>query len=802
MQMSLIQPRWTEQREKVLMDRYVLKDDQGQPVENVWPQVAQRVANALAEVEPEDKRSEYAHRYFQAMKDFRVIPAGRILAGAGTGSDLIFYNCTVIPVESNDPVYGNDSRQGIMDTISKIVEITSRGGGVGINWSVLRPKGAYVRKVHGKSSGSVSWMEAASAVAHQVEQGGSRRAALMFMLWDWHPDLLEFINVKRDLTKIEHANLSVAVSDRFMEAVEKDVDWIWRFPDTSHPRYNEVWTGNLSRWEEQGLPVIEYGLDEAGNVVQGGKAVRARWLWERITEAAHASGEPGVVFLDRYNKQSNLSYREEIISVNPCGEQGLGPYGVCNLCSINLVAHVKEAGGRYDIDYPLLKESVHAAVRMSDNVIDINHYFMPQHEEVQRRGARRVGIGTMGLADMLILLKVRYGSDASLEIIDKVYSLIAKEAYRASVELAQERGAFSWFEKEPYLNSYFIRKLPQDIREGIARHGIRNAMLLTQAPTGTTSILAGVSSGIEPVFSFSYTREDRTGIHKIRHWLVERLEQEGEGDAGETAGGTPGSQQAAGEGTAGDRTGDNLPDYYVTALELSPEEHVRVQAAIQKYVDSSISKTVNAPNSHTVAQVDNLFKMAYDMGCKGIAYFRTGSRKGVLTAKDTPASSESEVINVPFGSLRPIKRPERLEGPTVKLKTPMGTLLLTLNYLDGRPIELLGTIGKAGSDVYAFTEAIARLISIALRCGVNPQVIADQLKGIGGSSSIGFGLNQVTSVPDAIGKFIERTIAQNGGPVSNGKKRNLYKMCPECGKATLIESEGCLLCMACGYSAC
>jgi ribonucleoside-diphosphate reductase alpha chain len=781
--MSLIQPAWTEQREKVLMDRYALKDHEGKPLEKTWPEVAQRVANAVAQVEEESTREEYARQYFEAMKDFRVVPAGRILAGAGTDSDLIFYNCTVIPLESNDPVYGNDSRQGIMDTIAKIVEITSRGGGVGINWSVLRPKGAYVQKVHGRSSGSVSWMEAASAVAHQVEQGGSRRAALMFMLWDWHPDILEFINVKRDLTKIEHANLSVAISDSFMEAVEKDTDWVLRFPDTTHPRYNEFWTGNLAAWEEQGWPVIEYGLDDSGNVVQGGQPISARWLWDRITEAAHASGEPGVVFLERYNKQSNLAYREEIICVNPCGEQGLGPYGVCNLCSINLVAHLHDVGGKAEIDYPLLKESVRAAVRMSDNVIDINRYFMPQHEEVQRYGARRIGIGTMGLADMLILQEIRYGNDESLEIIDRVFSLIAQEAYRASIELAKERGSFPWFEKEPYLNSYFIKKMPQDIRDDIAQYGIRNSMLLTQAPTGTTSILAGVSSGIEPIFSFSYTREDRTGIHYVHHWLVERL-----GQSDSKGASAPSENQ--------------LPEWYVTALELTPEEHVRVQATIQKYVDSSISKTVNAPNSHTPAEVDELFRLAYETGCKGIAYFRTGSRKGVLTAAEQPAPQESDVINVPFGQLRPIKRPERLEGPTVKLKTPMGTLLLTLNYLEGRPIELLGTIGKAGSDVYAFTEAIARLISIALRCGVDPQVIADQLKGIGGSSTIGFGQNQITSVADAIGKFIEKTIAQNGGPVNTGKKRNLFKLCPECGKALLIESEGCLLCMGCGYSAC
>ena len=773
-----VQPAWTPQREKVLLDRYVHKDNNGGLLEKDWKEVAGRVAAALTEIEEEVKKKEYTREFFAAMRDFRVIPAGRILAGAGTGTDLIFYNCTVIPVESDDPSNGNDSRHGIMDTITKIVEITSRGGGVGINWSVLRPKGSYVSRVNGRSSGSVSWMEAASSAAHQVEQGGSRRAALMFMLWDWHPDLLEFISVKRDVTKIEHANLSIAVSDKFMEAVENDALWSWRFPDFTHPKYDHLWQGNLDEWEAQGWPVIEYGLDKEGDVVPGGNPVSARWLWNRITESAHACGEPGVVFLERYNKQSNLYYCEEIVAVNPCGEQGLGPYGVCNLCSVNLVAHLREKDGAVEIDFDLLRKSVRTAVRMSDNVIDSNKYFMPRHEEVQRKGARRIGIGTMGLADMLILMQIRYGSSECLELVDEVYKTIAYEAYRASSELAVERGSFPWFDRDAFLEAYFVKLLPRDVREQIAEQGIRNSMLLTQAPTGTTSILAGVSSGIEPVFSFEYTREDRTGTHQIKHWLVEKY--------------------------LGKNPQEELPDYFVSALQLTPEEHVAVQAAIQKYVDSSISKTVNAPKDHTPEEVDRLFRLAYTLGCKGVTYFRTGSRKGVLTAAEEGPPEVSSVINVPFGKLRPIKRPERLEGPSVKLKTPLGTLLVTLNYLDNRPIELLGMIGKAGSDVYAFTEAIARLVSIGLRCGIDPQVIADQLKGIGGSSTIGFGPNQITSVPDAIGKFIEKMVQNNGSPemMENGRKRNLFKMCPDCGRALLVESEGCLLCLGCGYSAC
>jgi len=604
-----IKPPWTQQREKVLLDRYVRKDERGEPLEATWDEVASRVSSALALVEKEKDREKYAAEFFDALKNFRVVPGGRVIAAAGTNTNLTYFNCTVIPVECDDPTFGNDSRQGIMDTMKKMVEITSRGGGVGINWSVLRPRGSYVRGVNGRSSGSVSWMEAAGAVAQQVEQGGSRRAALMFMLWDWHPDLLEFLEAKSTGdSKLENANLSVALSNKFMEAVEKDGDWIWKFPDYTHPDYNRKWNGSINTWEQAGLPVVEYGLDSEGNVVPNGKPVKARWIWEKIIKAAHSWGEPGIVFLERYNEQSNLRYREEIISVNPCGEQGLGPYGVCNLCSINLVSHVRKKGGILDVDYDLLRKSVETAVRLSDNVIELDNYFLPQFERSQRLGARRIGIGTMGLADLLILKEIRYGSKESLDFIDALYRFIAVEAYRSSIELAVERGSFPWFDREAYLKGYFIKRLPEDVQKDIARNGIRNSVLLTQAPTGTTSILAGVSSGIEPVFSFSYVREDRTGTYHVRHWLAEKFMKE--------------------------NPGRPLPPYFVSALDLTPEEHVLVQAAVQKHTDSSISKTVNAPFEHSLEEVNKLFKSAYNLGCKGITYFRIGTRKAVLKKKE------------------------------------------------------------------------------------------------------------------------------------------------------------------------
>jgi len=719
-------PAWNEQRERVFLDRYALKDVVGNPIEKTPEEMFRRVANAVG------KTDEERDAFFKLMNEWKFLPGGRILAGAGSGHEVTYFNCFVIPVQARESRHGNDSRTAIMDTIATMLEINSRGGGVGINWSTLRPRGSHVRGVGGTSSGAVSWMLAANGVAAQVEQGGTRRAALMFMLWDWHPDILEFIEVKKDRTKMHHANLSICVSDEFMEAVKNDKMWRLEFPDTTHPDYDTLWDGDLHEWKRKGYPVVVY------------KEIPARELWRRICYAAWENGEPGVVFLERVNKLYNAAYCSKIISTNPCGELPLEPYGVCCLGALNLVAFWNSEEG--SVDDAELRKATRLAVRFLDNVLDINPYFIQENKEQVER-LRRIGLGTMGLADLLILMGIRYGSSKAKGFATGLYYTIAEEAYLESTELARERGPFKAFDADKFLASPFVQGLSHKVREAIAKHGIRNATLLTQAPTGTTSILAGVANGIEPIFAEEYTRRDRTGEHVVRHWLA---------------------------------------DYpaFVCAHELTPEKHVRMQAAVQRYVDASISKTVNAPNSHTPEEVDELFMSAYDLGCKGITYYRDGSREGVLTTAK------------PAQKAQKMGRPQVLTGFTSRVETPLGRAYVTVNSHDGKPFEVFATVGRAGSDVAAFTEAVARLVSLALRSGVPAQQIASQLVGIGGANSVGFGTERVASVPDAIGKVLAQALGDNS------EARELLDICPACGVAALTMAEGCQTCRNCGYSLC
>ncbi|MCI0526504.1 MAG: hypothetical protein L0Y56_03500, partial [Nitrospira sp.] len=379
------------------------------------------VAWGIAQVEETPKlKKEWEEKFYEAMEGFKFVPAGRILSGAGTGYEVTFYNCYVIPSPK-------DSREGIMENISLTVEIQARGGGVGLNLSSLRPRGARVKKINGTSSGPVNWAALYSTANHDViQQGGSRRGALMLMINDWHPDVEEFITVKQDLSKIPGANLSVCVSDAFMEAVREDKDWELVFPDLSVGDYDEVWAGDLENWKAQGKPVKVY------------RTVKARYLWDLVAQAAWRSAEPGVVFIDRYNKMSNSWYFEKIIATNPCGEQGLGAWGVCNLGHVNLSAFVKE--GR--MDYEDLRQHVATATRFLDDVIESNFYFAKENEDAQRHGVRRTGLGTLGLADALIKMKMRYGSEESLAEVERIYKTIRDTAYETSAELAAEKGAF------------------------------------------------------------------------------------------------------------------------------------------------------------------------------------------------------------------------------------------------------------------------------------------------------------------------------------------------------------------------
>src|SRR3989339_98040 len=578
--------------EKVFLDRYSLKDKKGAPLEKSPGEMWKRIAKAVSVKEKKEHQKKWEREFYEAMKDFKYIPGGRILAGAGTGFEVTFYNCFVIPSPK-------DSRGGILETLTRMVEIMARGGGVGINLSSLRPRGSRVRKVNGFSSGPINWAELFSVATKDIiQQGGTRRGALMLMLWDWHPDIEEFITVKQDLNKINGANLSVCVSDAFMEAVKRDSDWDLMFPDVTDPDYDTKWDGYLPNWIALGKkPIVT-------------KTIKARALWELIAKAAWASAEPGVVFMERYNKQFNNYYFEFVNCVNPCGEEGLPYWGVCNLCSINLAALVNEKG---EMDYDKLKEVSKIGVRFQDNVVDADVYIFDEIRKVQLEGERRIGLGTMGLGDALIKMKLRYGSAESLEEIDKIYKTIRDSAYEESIQLAREKGPFPKIDKKKHSEGYFVSQLPEQLLKQLKRYGIRNSLLLQQAPTGSTSLLSGVSSGIEPVYEFEFIRRDRLGEHIIRHPLYDQWCSE--------------FRVANGK----EPTKEDRPDYFVSANDLTPEGHIKVQAAIQKYVDASISKTVNAPNSNTVEDVKRLYTMAYELGCKGIAYMREGSRQGVLT---------------------------------------------------------------------------------------------------------------------------------------------------------------------------
>lgn len=1164
------------------------------PLETHPSQMWDRMAKGIVEVEDESKRADLEKSFRWLLQNFRFSPGGRINAMLGTGQELTAYNCYVIPMESNDPSKGRDSRQAIIDTLGNMVEIMSRGGGVGINLSTLRPRLAHVTGVNGRSSGSVSWGGLFSFATGLVEQGGSRRGALMLILNDWHPDILDFITAKRDMSAITNANISVAVSNDFMKAVEEDLEWELVFPDTTDPDYDQLWDGNLKRWR-----------DEYKKPVKVFKKIRARDMWDTIIESAWMSAEPGVVFLERMNEYSNSWYFEDLISTNPCvtgdtlvytdrgmvradqlwfnqepicvasdarmsdqaflqasevfatgikpvyrlktkegfelrltadhrvlteergwveaqhlkegdrirvlnrgggfgqegtlelgrvlgwlvgdgtiksdravlsffgseksqiaplmsdavnrvvrkaknnreypvsvvdvdsrdearvpsarllelaaehklledklqvpdsvfqgskqmqlgflqaiftadghvevgdnksrgavvltsksrrllqdvqqlllnfgiysrlcndgktarvtglpngrggaqdyfvsghhdlritsgsavifaeeigflttekqaklsslidrytkgpykesfvatfselvpdgeemvydlnvpgihafvanglvvhncGEQPLPGWGVCNLGHINLSRFVKDG----EVAWDDLKEAVRLGVRFLDNVIDVTPYFFERNEKVQK-DERRIGLGTLGLGEMLIRLGLRYGSDESVEFIDELYRVIATEAYLASIELAKEKGPFPLFDAEKFMQSKFVQGMPKEVQEGIKKHGIRNVCILTQAPTGSTGTMIGTSTGIEPYYSWTYWRKGRLGMKEVRESIVEEwfdAHPEAEGNM------------------------ENLPDYFVTAMDLEPKDHIRVQAAVQRWTDSSISKTANCPNHYTIEQTKELYEYAFKLGCKGVTIYRDGSRdEQVLSRKEDdsktedkdaessteassnnvsdgatngssglmtieaeaaeattaiPASSGSEraqTQSAPAGASSPTgtesqrwdRRPQKLTGATYEWPTPLGKAFITVNELDGKPVEVFVNVGKAGSDVAAASEALGRLVTLFLKHAAlektekKVSMLVDHLSNIGGSTSVGFGENRVSSVPDAIAKTLRKHVQENGSGIKvKVAVKGGLDLCPTCGVAALAREEGCYVCKACGYTKC
>jgi len=668
------------------------------PLEVFYEQIAKRNATGLASVETDpEKKAAAFDTFYTELKSLNFVPAGRVLYGAGSETDVTYFNCYVMP-------FIQDSREGISEHRKQVMEIMSRGGGVGTNGSTLRPRNTLARGVNGKSSGSVSWLDDIAKLTHLVEQGGSRRGAQMIMLTDWHPDIIEFIISKmqnprilrflieqtedeqirelaqeklkftpftekekalyRGILNYKHipgtggfdaatikeaedkltaggtysvhkpdfltgANISICLTDDFMEAVENDGEYQLKFPDVENyspeemDYYNTHWAdcGDVREWEAQGHGVRVY------------RSVKARELWKLINICATYSAEPGVFFIDNANKKTNAAaYGQKVVATNPCGEQPLAPYSVCNLAAVNLALMVDKESKT--VDFNKLTQTVKTGVRMQDNVIDATPYFLPENEK-QALGERRVGLGVMGLADLLIYAGEVYGSESGNQLVDQVFQTIAVSAYEASIELAKERGSFPFLIgtsqeetqqlRENFINSGYMKDMPEHIREGVLKHGIRNSHLLTVAPTGSTGTMVGVATGLEPYFSFSYFRSGRLGkfIEVKADIVQEYLDNHPEADT------------------------QNLPDYFVSAMELSPEAHVDVQTTIQRWVDSSISKTVNAPQGYSVEQVQKVYERLYNGGAKGGTVYVDGSRDTqvlTLKAEDNDWTDESSSI--------------------------------------------------------------------------------------------------------------------------------------------------------------
>lgn len=810
------------------------------PLDAEWKEAVDRYVKGSMAVEDKYKqkdRKEYQKRITSALYNERVVPGGRVQASMGIKEkydkefQLTAYNCFVIPSPK-------DSRKGIMETLTTMTEIMSRGGGVGINLSTLRPKYARVYGVNGTSSGSVSWGGLYSYVTGLIEQAGSRRGALMLQLHVSSPDIMDFITVKRQMGKITNANLSVQITKEFMEAVKNNEDWHLIFPDTKHEKYDSHWGTkylDIHDWLNAGLPVEIY------------ETVKAVEIFDLIMESAHASAEPGFVIYDNMNDGymtstqklvpvsggdcyvlseegkvkpegivpwNNTFYYQKNVCTNPCGEQPLPGMGICNLIHINLAEFYDSE--KQDVNWDLLTETIHDTVRYADDVIDYTAYFLTENEEVQK-GQRRVGMGTLGLHDLLIDMKYRYGSDESIGFIDKLYSHIKNEAYRASALLSKDRGAFPMYD-ERILEARIPRSLNEDVKSLIREHGLRNSHLLTQAPTGTTGTKTGrkgysVSTGIEPFFAIAWQRESRMG--KTLDYLgkaKEYLEKTGETE---------------------------LPPYFVSAMgteedgtpEIKPKDHVKVQAIIQKHNDSAISKTSNVPNNYTVEQTKELYQYGVDMDLVGITIYRDGSRDVQVLSTAKEEGTEVEVQQEETQELTAkveekfYKRPTRLVGETIKSPTPFGKMYVTVNRNPENEVieEVFLNLGKTGADISAIADGLA----IALTGMLSPRIanlsqeekvdwIIKKFKGIKGQSAAGFGKNRVDSLPDAVAKVLiqlsqeeveQEVLSVDKAPVI-AKKQNAESVdiCPQCGQSTFVKQDGCTTCLpdlgGCGHSKC
>ncbi|KAA9010418.1 adenosylcobalamin-dependent ribonucleoside-diphosphate reductase [Histidinibacterium aquaticum] len=747
--------------------KYRLKEADGTALDATVEDSWRRIARSLAAVE--DDAEGWEARFYEALSDFRFLPAGRILAGAGTERSVTLFNCFVMGTIP-------DTMAGIFDMLKEAALTMQQGGGIGYDFSTIRPKGAAVQGVAADASGPLSFMDVWDAMCRTIMSAGSRRGAMMATMRCDHPDVEQFIAAKSDPARLRMFNMSVLVTDDFMEAVKADGPW---------------------------------------DLVFGGetfKTVRARDLWDRIMKSTYDYAEPGVIFIDRINQMNNLAYCEEIAATNPCGEQPLPPYGACLLGSVNLARLVAEPFTEgAALDEAALDELVGTAVRMMDNVVDASRFPLPQQAE-EARNKRRIGLGVTGLADALLMVGLRYGTEEAAEQTEAWMKRIARAAYLTSAGLAEEKGAFPLFDAEKYLASGTMQLMDEDVRAAVADKGIRNALLTSIAPTGTISLYAGnVSSGIEPVFAYAYTRKvlqkdgSRTEEEVVDYAVNLWREVHGEAE---------------------------LPGHFVNAQELQPQEHVRMQAAAQKWVDSSISKTINVPEDIGFEAFKDVYMQAYETGCKGCTTYRpndvTGSVLSVASeAKDTTPSETPALVHdsgdggaeVVYMS-EPLDRPAALEGQTYKVKWPGSehALYITLNdiIMNGqrRPFEIF--INSKNMEHFAWTVALTRMISAVFRRGGDVSFVVEELKAVfdprGGAWVQG---KYIPSILAAIGGVIEQHLiaigflAGEGMGLKSDPQAEVAVVggrpqgsCSSCGSYDVRMVEGCMTCGNCGYSKC
>ena len=739
--------------------KYRFKEADGTPLDGTVEDTWRRISRALAVVE---KDADYwENEFYGALEDFKFLPAGRITAGAGTARKVTLFNCFVMGTIP-------DSMGGIFDMLKEAALTMQQGGGIGYDFSTIRPKGALVTGVAADASGPLSFMDVWDSMCRTIMSAGSRRGAMMATMRCDHPDIEDFITAKSDAARLRMFNVSVLVTDPFMEAVKANGSWDLVFD---------------------------------GKVYQ---TVKARDLWNKIMRSTYDYAEPGVIFIDRINKANNLGYCETIAATNPCGEQPLPPYGACLLGSINLARLVKDPfEADADLDVDELSKLVATAVRMMDNVVDASEFPLPQQAQ-EAQAKRRIGLGVTGLADALLMTGLRYGSDEAARQTDRWLRAIARAAYLASVELAKEKGAFPLFDADPFLASDAMMQMDDDVRDQIRTHGIRNALLTSIAPTGTISLYAGnVSSGIEPVFAYAYTRkvlqkdgtrtEEEVVDYAVQMWR--------------------------------DKFGDaDLPDYFVNAQTLAPLDHVKMQAAAQKWIDSSISKTINCPEDISFDDFQDVYMQAYETGCKGCTTYRPNDVTGSVlsVSESSEAAPEADQGADVIYMAEPLDRPQALEGNTYKLKWPDSehAIYVTVNDViindHRRPFEVF--INSKNMENFAWTVALTRMISAVFRRGGDVSFVVEELKAVfdprGGAWVQG---KYIPSILAAIGGVLEQHMIAIGFLEGEGMglkedpkagqqvvnlNENRGKACPSCGQFDMQMVEGCMTCRSCGHSKC